>query len=141
MMIRISRQITLLEEELQESFIRASGPGGQNVNKVATAVMLRFNVAKSPSLPDEVRQRLIRQIGARLTEAGELVILARRYRSQEKNRADARERLAVLIRRAAEPPVLRVRTRPSHAAREKRLAEKKVRSRLKSARRRPNPDE
>jgi len=140
-MIRISRHITIPEEELQESFIRASGPGGQNVNKVATAVMLRFNVASSPSLPDEVRQRLMRQVGARLTEEGELVILARRYRSQEKNRADARERLAALIRRAAEPPVLRVRTRPSHAAREKRLAEKRVRSRLKSARHRVNPDE
>jgi ribosome-associated protein len=140
-MIRISRHITIPEEELQESFIRASGPGGQNVNKVATAVMLRFNVASSPSLPDEVRQRLMRQIGARLTEDGELVILARRYRSQEKNRADARERLAALIRRAAEPPVLRVRTRPSRAAREKRLAEKKVRSRLKSDRHRVNPDE
>ena len=140
-MIRISRHITIPEEELQESFIRASGPGGQNVNKVATAVMLRFNVASSPSLPDEVRQRMMRQVGARLTEEGELVILARRYRSQEKNRADARERLAALIRRAAEPPVLRVRTRPSHAAREKRLAEKRVRSRLKSARHRVNPDE
>ena len=140
-MIRISRHITIPEEELQESFIRASGPGGQNVNKVATAVMLRFNVASSPSLPDEVRQRMMRQIGARLTEDGELVILARRYRSQEKNRADARERLAALIRRAAEPPVLRVRTRPSRAAREKRLAEKKVRSRLKSDRHRVNPDE
>lgn len=135
-MITISSRIKIHEEELEESFIHASGPGGQNVNKVASAVMLRFNVAKSNSLPDDIKERLLRASRSHLTEAGELVIIARRYRSQAMNRQDARERLAAIIRHASEPPGIRVRTRPTRTAREKRLNAKKVRSRIKSMRRR-----
>jgi len=140
-MIAITPAISIPEEELHESFVQTGGPGGQNVNKVATAVMLRFNVMRSPSLPEGVRQRLIRLASSRLTEEGELIILARRCRSQERNRADARERLAAIIRRAAEPPPIRMRTRPSRAARERRLDAKKARSRVKSARRRVDPND
>ena len=109
--IRITSAIALDETELEESFIQASGPGGQNVNKVATAVQLRFDVVRSPSLPEPVRQRLVGLAGRRLTQNGVLIILAQRFRSQERNREDARHRLAELIREAAIPPKVRIATR------------------------------
>jgi ribosome-associated protein len=133
-MIPIDDRIVLDERELEESFIRASGPGGQNVNKVASAVQLRFDVRRSPSLSQPVRERLERLGGSRITQDGVLVITAQRFRSQERNRQDARDRLAALIRRAATPPGPRRSTRPSAAARERRLAAKVRRSRLKRER-------
>ena len=122
-------------KEIHLSFIRSSGPGGQNVNKVATAVQLRFDVLHSPSLSDEVKQRLTRLAGNRMTEEGVLVIEARRYRSQEKNREDARERLSLLIRQALHKPTPRKATRPGRAARQRRLDVKKKRGELKRTRR------
>jgi ribosome-associated protein len=133
-MIPIDNGVTLDERELEESFIRASGPGGQNVNKVASAVQLRFDVRRSPSLPQSVRERLERLGGSRITQDGVLVITAQRFRSQERNRQDALARLIALIRRAATPPVPRRRTRPSAAARQRRLTEKTHRSRVKRER-------
>jgi ribosome-associated protein len=120
-MLIISERIQIPESELSESFVRSSGPGGQNVNKVATAVQLRFDAAHSPSLSDEVRRRLIRLAGSRATDEGVLVIEARRFRTQEKNREDARERLALLLRKAlrANPPV-RARPRVGGAGRIKK---------------------
>ena len=132
-MIRITETISLDEREIEERFVHASGPGGQNVNKVATAVQLRFDVAGS-SLPDDVRERLIRLAGRRLTKDGVLVITAQRHRAQERNRQDARERLIELIRRAAVAPAPRRPTRPSRASRERRLDAKKRRSVLKRLR-------
>jgi ribosome-associated protein len=132
-MIRITETISLDEREIEERFVHASGPGGQNVNKVATAVQLRFDVAGS-SLPDDVRERLIRLAGRRLTKDGVLVITAQRHRAQERNRQDARERLIELIRRAAVAPAPRRPTRPSRASRERRLDAKKRRSALKRLR-------
>jgi ribosome-associated protein len=132
-MIRITETISLDEREIEERFVHASGPGGQNVNKVATAVQLRFDVAGS-SLPDDVRERLIRLAGRRLTKDGVLVITAQRHRAQDRNRQDARERLFELIRRAAVAPVPRRPTRPSRASRERRLDAKKRRSVLKQLR-------
>ena len=136
-MIPIADGIGLDEGELEESFIRASGPGGQNVNKVASAVQLRFDVRRSPSLPTPVRERLERLGGHRLTQDGVLVITAQRFRSQERNRQDALDRLVALIRRAATPPRPRRPTRPTAAARERRLAGKARRSRLKRERAAP----
>ena len=133
--MRIDRDIQIPEHELEERFIRSSGPGGQNVNKVATAVQLRFDVANSPSLPEDVRMRLLRQEKSRITEDGVLIIEARRYRSQERNRLDARDRLAKAILRAAVPPKPRKRTRPSRASNLKRLEDKKRRGELKRQRR------
>jgi ribosome-associated protein len=133
-MIPIDDNLTLDESEISESFIRASGPGGQNVNKVASAVQLRFDVRRSASLPEAVRARLERLSGHRLSQDGVLIITAQRFRSQERNREDARERLIALIRRAAAPPRPRRPTRPSAAARKKRLAAKTRRARLKKDR-------
>jgi ribosome-associated protein len=133
-MIRVTDHIALDEGELEESFIRASGPGGQNVNKLATAVQLRFDVRRSPALTDEVRARLERLAGRRLTRDGVLVITAQSHRTQERNRADALDRLLELIRAAAVRPVPRRPTRPPKASRLRRLDSKKRRSGLKAMR-------
>ncbi|HEY60029.1 MAG TPA: aminoacyl-tRNA hydrolase [Anaerolineae bacterium] len=133
-MIEISDNISLHEGELSFDFIRASGPGGQNVNKVATAVQLRFDVCNSPSLPDRVKKRLTRLAGRRMTAAGVLVIDARRCRTQEANREEALQRLVKLIRKAMQVPKRRKPTRSTRAAREKRLAVKRRRSKIKRSR-------
>jgi ribosome-associated protein len=133
-MIRITDQISIDESELTETFVRASGPGGQNVNKLATAVQLRFDVRHSPSLPADVRARVALLAGRRLTQDGVLVIIAQRHRTQERNREDARERLTELIRQAAVPPKRRRPTRPTAASRERRIESKKRRSGVKRLR-------
>lgn len=133
-MIRVTGRIAIEEDELQESFVRASGPGGQNVNKVATAVELRFDVAASASLPDDVKQRLAPLAGRRLTKEGVLVIFADRFRTQERNREDAKERLLELLREAAVPPKPRRPTRPTLASKTRRLDSKARRSGLKKLR-------
>jgi ribosome-associated protein len=136
--IVVTPEIAIDERELRFEFIRATGPGGQKVNKSSSAVQLRFDVFGSPSLPDEVRSRLIMLAGRRLSEEGVLVIEAKRFRSQDRNRQDAVERLCTLIRQAARRPRRRRSTRPSSAARERRLQEKKRRSALKRQRGRPD---
>ena len=133
-MLTINTYLEIPESELAESFVRASGPGGQNVNKVATAVQLRFDVLRSSSLNEEVKKRLAKLAGKRMTEDGVLVIEARRYRTQEKNRQDARERLALLIRKSLHKPAQRKHTRPSAAARQRRLDAKKKRAQVKRSR-------
>ena len=133
-LIPITDSIWLDEGELEERFILSSGPGGQNVNKVASAVQLRFDVARSPSLPEEVKQRLLRLAGKRASKEGVLTLTARGERSQDRNRADVRARLIALIRRAAEAPKPRRATRPTRASVERRLEAKSFRSRTKRAR-------
>jgi ribosome-associated protein len=133
-MIRIADGISIDEHELEERFVRSSGPGGQNVNKLSTAVQLRFDVRRSPSLPDAVRARLERLAGRRLTREGVLVITAQRHRTQERNRQDALDRLLELIRRAAVAPARRRATKPTAASRERRLQSKKHRSSIKTLR-------
>ena len=140
-MIRVNAQIELDEREIQEDFVRASGPGGQNVNKVSTAVQLRFDVARSPSLPDPVRARLIALAGRRLTQDGVLIIEAERYRSQRRNRDDALERLLALIREACVVDTPRRPTRATLASKKRRLDSKQRRGETKKLRAlKPGPD-
>ncbi len=137
-MIEIPPNIELDEDELKFAFIRASGPGGQNVNKVATAVQLRFDARRSPSLPNDVSVRLQRLAGSKLTTEGEIVLTANRFRTQERNRADAIERLSAMIAKAAEPPPPpRKKTKPSKAAKARRVDAKVRRGAIKAMRRRP----
>ncbi|MEW6379116.1 MAG: alternative ribosome rescue aminoacyl-tRNA hydrolase ArfB [bacterium] len=141
-MISVTSTIAIDEKEIHQEFTRSSGPGGQNVNKVATAVQLRFDVANSPSLPDDVRQRLVRLSGRRITTDGVLVIEAKRFRTQESNRRDALNRLLELIRRAAEPPPRpRQETSPSRASKERRIGAKRRRSEIKRKRQPPQYEE
>ena len=133
-MIRVTPSISIAERELEEHFIRAPGPGGQNVNKLASAVELRFDVRRSQSLPEDVRARLERLAGSRLTRDGVLVIDAHRHRTQARNRQDARARLIELIRRAAVAPRPRRATKPTAGSRERRLESKKRRAAIKGLR-------
>ncbi|CAN5685318.1 alternative ribosome rescue aminoacyl-tRNA hydrolase ArfB [soil metagenome] len=141
-MIQVTPSIALDESEISEEFVRAAGPGGQNVNKVSTAVQLHFDALHSPSIPDDVRTRLIRLAGKRMTDEGVIVILAKQHRTQLQNRAEATAQLIELIRKAADRPKPRHKTRPTLASKQRRLEGKKQRSEIKQIRtRRPRPDE
>ena len=140
-MLSISRTLAIPDAELVERFLRADGPGGQHVNRTESAVELRFDVAQSPSLPDAVRERLLMRRDRRLTDDGVLVIQGRRFRDQGRNRDDVRERLAEIIRSALVPPKKRVATRPTRASKERRLAGKQQRSRIKQGRGKPGAHE
>ena len=133
-MLRITDQIAIDEREIEEQFVRSSGPGGQNVNKLETAVQLRFDVRNSPSLPEGVRLRLERLAGRRLTKDGVLVIIAQRHRTQERNRADAMDRLVELVREAAVTPKRRRPTKPTAGSQKRRLETKKRRGTIKGLR-------
>jgi ribosome-associated protein len=133
-MIRVTDRISIDDNEIEESFVRSSGPGGQNVNKLSTAVQLRFDVRHSPSLPNDVAIRLTRLAGKRMTKDGVLVLTAQNHRTQERNRAEARDRLIELIRQAAVVPIKRRPTRPTKASRERRIESKKLRARTKGLR-------
>ena len=139
-MIRIDHRTSIDEGDLRESFIRASGPGGQNVNKVSTAVELRYDARGATTLPEDVRERLMKLAGSRLTLDGVIVILAQRFRTQERNRADALERLVAMVRQAAVRPIRRIATRPTLGSKTRRLDAKKIASTTKSLRRRPPGD-
>jgi ribosome-associated protein len=134
-MIVVTQNIALDEREIQQEFIRSAGPGGQNINKVATAVQLRFDVQNSPSLPEDVRQRLIRLAGKQITDDGVLIITARQHRTQDQNRQEAVDRLVEMIRRAAIPPKARHKTKPTGASKLKRLDSKRRHSEIKRSRR------
>ena len=140
-MIHITHNIAIDPSEIKMDFIRSSGPGGQNVNKVASAVQLRFDVSNSPSLPLEIRDRLTRLAGKRMTVDGELIVDARRFRSQERNRQDALDRFTALVRKAVDKPRPRRKTSPTHASKQRRLDSKRYRARIKQGRRLPGSDE
>jgi ribosome-associated protein len=140
-MIRITDHISIDESEIEESFVRSSGPGGQNVNKLSTAVQLRFDVRRSPSLPNDVAIRLMRLAGRRMTKDGVLVLIAQNHRTQERNRAEAMERLVDLVQQAAVKPIARRATKPTKASKERRIEGKKRRSGIKNLRQsKPNWD-
>jgi ribosome-associated protein len=134
-MLEISDRLRISEEEFSWSFVRSGGPGGQNVNKVASKAVLRWNVVASPSLPDDIKARLQQQQRSRITSEGDLLLTSQRYRDQERNRLDCLEKLAQMLRAASVVPKKRRKTKPSRGARERRLAAKKRRSALKSSRR------
>ncbi|CAH1648190.1 Peptidyl-tRNA hydrolase ArfB [Hyphomicrobiales bacterium] len=139
-MIQVTPSIAIDESEIEESFVRASGPGGQHVNKVSSAVQIRFDARRSPSLPNEVAIRLMKLAGSKLTQDGIIVIVAQTHRSQKRNREEAVERLLEMIRGSAVKPTVRRATKPTKASKERRLASKERRSGVKTGRQKPTAD-